>query len=73
MAKGDVTVEDGGEEAVTPITNTQLRTKGQQPMKARGMVAAAQSKGKTSNSPPQNLRNPLIELFGDRMKNRRPK
>ena len=46
------------------------------PMAARGATAAApaaQGKGKTANSPPQNLQNPLTALFGDRMKTRRPK
>lgn len=75
MAKGDIVAEEGDEPPLTanPITNATPRSKAKQPMKARGMVAATQSKGKTANSPPQNLRNPLTELFGDRMKSRRPK
>ena len=45
------------------------------PMVARGMnpMSAMDGKAKTVNSPPQNLQDPLKALFGDRMKNRKPK
>lgn len=84
MAKGDLTTPPPV--TVTPkqvVVNTKSASqkKGNlslAPMVARGMGAAqaaqaAQSKGKTANSPPQNLQSPLTALFGDRMKTRRPK
>ena len=81
MAKGDLTTPPPV--TVTPkqvVVNTKSASqkKGNlnlAPMVARGMGAAqaAQGKGKTANSPPQNLQSPLTALFGDRMKNRRPK
>ena len=66
---------------VVPNSKSESKKRGNlslAPMVARGMapMTAAQAldgKAKTVNSPPQNLQDPLKALFGDRIKNRRPK
>lgn len=82
MAKADPEPEpiDAPAQVVTN-TKSNSQKKGNlslAPMVARGMnpMAAARAldgKAKTVNSPPQNLQDPLKALFGDRIKNRKPK
>lgn len=86
MAKGEPEPEPIEEEPTSVkqvVTNTKSESKKKgnlslAPMVARGMTPmtaarALDGKAKTVNSPPQNLQDPLKALFGDRIKNRRPK
>ena len=67
------------EPTVTPkqvVVNTKSASQRKGNLAQAPMAAAqgaAQGKTKTTNSPPQNLQNPLTALFGDRMKSRRSK
>lgn len=84
MAKGEADPEPIDEvfsAQVVPNSKSESKKRGNlslAPMVARGMAPmtaarALDGKAKTVNSPPQNLQDPLKALFGDRIKNRKPK
>jgi len=86
MAKGEPdpeSIDDPAPPVKQVVTNTKSENKKKgnlslAPMVARGMTPmtaamALDGKAKTVNSPPQNLQDPLKALFGDRIKNRKPK
>jgi hypothetical protein len=79
MAKGaPVGGEDEDIPVPTPVPTPKAALRGSAAKRMQGNLAkdaktAPASGGRTANSPPQNLRNPLAELFGNRMKSRRAK
>lgn len=76
MAKAAVGGEDEELSEVAQPTAPALKGSAAKRMQgnlAKGAKTAPASGARTANSPPQNLRNPLTELFGNRMKSRRPK
>ena len=65
--------DDGPPPAPKIVVKSAIRTKAQTG-NLSSVVSTSKTTGtKTANSPPQNLRNPLTELFGDRIKDRKKK